>query len=102
MTGSFDVPLAEAGRCGTLNPRLRDLSPCRRTAWSAMTCRRPSKHPVIPGAPSGEDLQQPLRHDCGRVGILPGDQVAVLHHVWIPDRAATELDADLFLQLVLK
>src|SRR5258708_4752607 len=55
-----------------------------------------------PWVPSGEDLQQPLRQDCGRVGVLPGDQVAVLHHVWLPDRAAAELDADLFLQLVLE
>ena len=52
--------------------------------------------------PSRELFQQPLCHDDGRVGILPGEQVAVLHHVWVPDRAATELDADPFLQLVLE
>src|SRR6202034_2885802 len=50
----------------------------------------------------GELFQQPFRQHDGRVRILPGDQVAVLDHVRLPDRGAAELDADLVLDLGLE
>src|ERR1700689_1669999 len=55
-----------------------------------------------PAARLPENLEQPLSQDRRRVGILPRDQVAVLHHERLPERAPAELDADLLLELGLE
>src|SRR5580692_670150 len=52
--------------------------------------------------PSPEDLQQPFRQNRGRGGVLPGDEISVLHHVGLPNLAGAEVDADLFLEVGLE
>jgi hypothetical protein len=47
-------------------------------------------------------LEQPCSQNCGRVGVLPRDQVPVLDHVGLPDLAAAEVDADLLLEFGLE
>jgi hypothetical protein len=42
---------------------------------TASSCGTSEPTPLFQG------LQQPVCQDCGRVGVLPCDQVAVLHHV---------------------
>src|SRR4051812_15409693 len=49
-----------------------------------------------------EALQQPLRQNRSRLGVLPGDRVSVLNHVRLPNLAAAEVDADLFLDIGLQ